>query len=238
MSGLSFAGRDRRPGDGFNARMNVPLPALPFADAPLASSPFTLTRPAGGSSLREAPVIFASPHSGREYPAAFVAAARLDRLGLRRSEDSFVDELFEDAPAHGAPLLAATFPRAFCDPNREPWELDPAMFDGPLPWECGAVANRPPTEPRASASASAGINRRAVGDERALQERRSEIHLDLESCAGRREEPGCCVDRGIGGRGIELRKTQSGCRPSACNGKAISKEDENFARSASSMDPA
>ena len=86
--------------------------------------------------------------------------------------------------------------------------------------------------------ASAGINRRAVGDERALQERRSEIHLDLESCAGRREEPGCCVDRGIGGRGIELRKTQSGCRPSACNGKAISKEDENFARSASSMDPA
>ena len=128
-----LAGRDRRAGDGFNARMNVPLPALPLADAPLASSPFTLTRPAGGSSRREAPVIFASPHSGREYPAAFVAAARLDRLGLRRSEDSFVDELFEDAPAHGAPLLAATFPRAFCDPNREPWELDPAMFAETLP---------------------------------------------------------------------------------------------------------
>jgi N-formylglutamate deformylase len=77
--------------------------------------------------------VFASPHSGRIYPAAFVAAARLDALGLRRSEDSFVDALFEAAPEHGAPLLAATFPRAFCDPNREPWELDPGMFADDLP---------------------------------------------------------------------------------------------------------
>lgn len=33
----------------------------------------------------------------------------------------------------GAPLLAATFPRAYCDANREPWELDPAMFADALP---------------------------------------------------------------------------------------------------------
>ncbi|HVC63029.1 MAG TPA: N-formylglutamate amidohydrolase [Acetobacteraceae bacterium] len=79
------------------------------------------------------PVIFASPHSGRAYPADFVAAARLDPLNLRRSEDSFVDELFGAAPEHGAPLLCATFPRAFCDANREPWELDPAMFADQLP---------------------------------------------------------------------------------------------------------
>ncbi|MDR3539338.1 MAG: N-formylglutamate amidohydrolase [Acetobacteraceae bacterium] len=79
------------------------------------------------------PVIFASPHSGRQYPAAFLAAARLDALNLRRSEDSFVDDLFAAAPEHGAPLLTATFPRAFCDANREPWELDPAMFNDPLP---------------------------------------------------------------------------------------------------------
>ena len=79
------------------------------------------------------PVIFASPHSGSDYPPEFVAAARLDPLGLRRSEDCFVDELFAAAPAHGAPLLAATFPRAFCDANREKWELDPAMFDDALP---------------------------------------------------------------------------------------------------------
>ncbi len=57
----------------------------------------------------------------------------LDPLALRRSEDSFVDELFADAPACGAPLLAARFPRAYCDPNREPWELDPTMFEDVLP---------------------------------------------------------------------------------------------------------
>ncbi len=52
---------------------------------------------------------------------------------LRRSEDAFVDELFEAAPRHGAPLLRALFPRAYVDPNREPFELDPAMFDSPVP---------------------------------------------------------------------------------------------------------
>ncbi len=83
--------------------------------------------------VQAAPLVFASPHSGRRYDAAFLAAARLDPQALRRSEDCFVDELFAAAPAHGAPLLAATFPRAFCDANREPWELDPAMFADPLP---------------------------------------------------------------------------------------------------------
>jgi N-formylglutamate amidohydrolase len=78
-------------------------------------------------------LIFSSPHSGAHYPAAFLAASRLDPLTLRRSEDAFIDELFESAATHGAPLLKALFPRAYVDPNREPWELDPAMFDGPLP---------------------------------------------------------------------------------------------------------
>jgi N-formylglutamate amidohydrolase len=82
---------------------------------------------------RLVPLVFASPHSGRDYPADFVAASRLDAHGLRRSEDSFVDELFGSAPRFGAPLLSARFPRAFCDPNREPYELDPAMFSGQLP---------------------------------------------------------------------------------------------------------
>ncbi|MDA8050689.1 MAG: N-formylglutamate amidohydrolase [Rhodospirillales bacterium] len=103
--------------------MDLPLP---FSEA---SAPFVLHRPA----RQEIPVVFASPHSGRTYPPAFLAAARLDPLALRRSEDGFVDELFAAAPAHGAPLLTATFPRAYCDPNREPWELDPEMFAEPLP---------------------------------------------------------------------------------------------------------
>jgi N-formylglutamate deformylase len=91
--------------------------------------PFTLVQP----DDQTAPLVFASAHSGRNYAAAFVAAARLDPVGLRRSEDSFVDELFGAAPAHGAPLLCANFPRAFCDANREAWELDPAMFEEALP---------------------------------------------------------------------------------------------------------
>lgn len=82
---------------------------------------------------RTAPTVFASPHSGARYPEAFVKASPLSRLALRQSEDSFVDALFAAAPDHGAPLLRAHFPRAFVDVNREPFELDPAMFADKLP---------------------------------------------------------------------------------------------------------
>ena len=82
---------------------------------------------------RAIPLVVASPHSGADYPPSFLAASRLDPLTLRRSEDSFVDELFAAAPALGAPLIAARFPRAYLDVNREPWELDPAMFSDALP---------------------------------------------------------------------------------------------------------
>ncbi len=79
------------------------------------------------------PVVFASPHSGCNYPDEFVAASRLDPLSLRMSEDSFVDEIFAAAPRRGAPLLRALFPRAYVDANREAFELDPAMFVDELP---------------------------------------------------------------------------------------------------------
>ena len=79
------------------------------------------------------PLVFASPHSGTDYTPAFIAASRLDPLALRRSEDAFIDDIFAVAAEFGAPLLTATFPRAYVDPNREPFELDPAMFDAPLP---------------------------------------------------------------------------------------------------------
>jgi len=96
---------------------------------PEMSAPFTLLRP-----LRQsAALVLTSPHSGRRYDAAFLAASQLDPVSIRRSEDSFVDELFAAAPGLGIPLLAAEFPRAYCDVNREPWELDPAMFADKLP---------------------------------------------------------------------------------------------------------
>ena len=77
--------------------------------------------------------VFSSPHSGNIYPRAFLKSARLDAMTLRKSEDSFVDELFGDMPIHGAPLLAARFPRAYLDVNREPFELDPVLFRERLP---------------------------------------------------------------------------------------------------------
>ncbi|HEX3954048.1 MAG TPA: N-formylglutamate amidohydrolase [Stellaceae bacterium] len=82
---------------------------------------------------RAIPVVVASPHSGSDYPEDLIAASRLDAMALRRSEDSFVDEIFAAAPDLGAPLLAARFPRAYVDVNREAWELDPAMFSDTLP---------------------------------------------------------------------------------------------------------
>jgi N-formylglutamate amidohydrolase len=79
------------------------------------------------------PFVLNSPHSGRVYPPRFLASSDLDPLTLRRSEDSFVDEIFAGAVELGAPLLRAHFPRAYLDVNREPYELDPAMFADPLP---------------------------------------------------------------------------------------------------------
>ncbi|MEH3148094.1 MAG: N-formylglutamate amidohydrolase [Methylobacterium frigidaeris] len=79
------------------------------------------------------PFVFNTGHSGALYPASFVAASRLDAVALRRSEDAFVDGLFAPVVALGAPLMRACFPRAYLDVNREPYELDPRMFDGRLP---------------------------------------------------------------------------------------------------------
>jgi N-formylglutamate deformylase len=96
--------------------------------AALFARPFRLARP----QAQTVPFIFASPHSGRHYPATLAAASRLDSLMLRRSEDAFVEDLFAEVVALGAPLLAAEFPRVFLDVNRGMGEIDAAMFTGPL----------------------------------------------------------------------------------------------------------
>jgi N-formylglutamate amidohydrolase len=79
------------------------------------------------------PVVFNSPHSGNVYLRSFLTTSRLDLATLRRSEDCFVDELCLGAVRRGYPLLRAHFPRCYVDVNREPYELDPRMFDGRLP---------------------------------------------------------------------------------------------------------
>lgn len=130
--------------------------------------PVRITRP----ERQSAPVVFASPHSGRVYPADFVAASRLDPLRLRRSEDGFVDELFAAAPAHGMPLIAATFPRAYCDANREPWELDPTMFEDELPPWVNTMSPR--------VAAGLGTIARLVGSGEGIYKRRLRF-ADAES---------------------------------------------------------
>lgn len=75
-------------------------------------------------------VVFSSPHSGRDYPGAFLRQTVLDECAIRSSEDGFVDLLFAEAPTHGAPLIAAVAPRAYVDLNRAAEELDPAVIEG------------------------------------------------------------------------------------------------------------
>ncbi|KZY33175.1 N-formylglutamate amidohydrolase [Roseovarius sp. HI0049] len=87
---------------------------------------FQITHP----ERRTTSVVFASPHSGREYPRSFLTQSALNEHAIRSSEDAFVDELFESAPAHGAPLLCASVPRAYIDLNRSADELDPALIEG------------------------------------------------------------------------------------------------------------
>lgn len=78
------------------------------------------------------PLVFASPHSGRHYPVKFLAQARISAYELRRAEDALVDTLLDGVAAAAIPVLAARFARAYVDVNRDPAELDPAMFDPPL----------------------------------------------------------------------------------------------------------
>jgi N-formylglutamate amidohydrolase len=122
--------------------------------------PFEVLEP---SEVR-APVVFNSPHSGRVYPEAFLASARLDLAALRRSEDSFVDELILDVVRGGMPLMRAHFPRCFVDVNREPYELDPRMFEGRLPSFANTRSMR--------VAGGLGTVARVVGDAQEIYDRR------------------------------------------------------------------
>jgi N-formylglutamate amidohydrolase len=77
-------------------------------------------------------VVFASPHSGRAYPEAFLRASVLDERAIRSSEDAFVDLLLGGVIELGAPLLTGMAPRAYLDLNRGADELDPAVVESAL----------------------------------------------------------------------------------------------------------
>lgn len=111
-------------------------------------------------AVRTTPYIFASPHSGRDYPAAFLDACLPPLSVLRRSEDAYVDQLMDAAPNYGAVFLAARFPRVYIDPSRAPDELDAAMFTG--------VPNGAVGAPTARAAAGLGLISRLAADGRPL----------------------------------------------------------------------
>lgn len=121
---------------------------------------FHLTRPA----QRSTSVVFASPHSGREVPHAFLQRAEIDERAIRSSEDAFVDRLFDCAPLHGAPLLAARASRAFVDLNRAADELDPALIEG---------VRRPVHNPRVASGL--GVIPRVVAGGRAIHRGRIDL---------------------------------------------------------------
>ncbi|MEM8692280.1 MAG: N-formylglutamate amidohydrolase [Pseudomonadota bacterium] len=92
----------------------------------MPKSAYHVSYPAQSASC----VVFASPHSGRDYPSSFLRHTVLDERMIRSSEDAFVDLLFEDAPEFGATFLKAGAPRSFVDLNRSSDELDPALIEG------------------------------------------------------------------------------------------------------------
>lgn len=84
------------------------------------------------------PLVFDSPHSGTNYPPDFDYAC--DFAALERAEDKFVDQLFADAPGHGAALLCAEFPRSYIDANRCELDIDVDLLDDAWPDGINATA--------------------------------------------------------------------------------------------------
>ena len=107
------------------------LPATPATRT--LEPPFDLRRGERPAGAPVSPLVFASPHSGRHYPIDMGASARLGEQAIRSSEDALVDQLIEAAPQHGCAVLTARYARAYVDVNREPYELDAAMFEDDLP---------------------------------------------------------------------------------------------------------
>ena len=122
--------------------------------------PFEIQEPANLAG----PVLFNSPHSGSVYPRGFLQSSRLDLATLRRSEDSYVDGLIGGVVGRGYPLMRAHFPRCFVDVNREPYELDPRMFDGRLPSFANTRSMR--------VAGGLGTVARVVGDAQEIYEQR------------------------------------------------------------------
>ena len=139
----------------------------------ISGSAFEVLRP----SEQRVPFVFNSPHSGADYPQRFLDMSQLDGWQIRRSEDCFVDALYQGVVGLGAPLLKAHFPRAYLDANRAPDELDPSLFSGPLHIHANAVSPR--------VVGGLGVIPRVVGEGRSIYSHKippEEALLRLQQC--------------------------------------------------------
>jgi len=111
---------------------------LPAPSSVREDNAFVLKR----SATLRAPVIFASPHSGKIYPETLLTQLTVPVEDLQRTEDAFVDELYASADRLGGILLTANYARTFVDLNRDARELDADMFENGLPRTAGLPSPR------------------------------------------------------------------------------------------------
>src|SRR5262249_51659524 len=156
---------------GLETRRSAPTSPMNVHTSEL-DPPFEILEP----SEWRGPIAFNSPHSGCVYPRAFLAAVRRDRAILRRSEDCFVDELLVGIVSRGNPVMRAHFPRCFVDVNREPYELDPRMFDGRLPSFANTRSMR--------VAGGLGTVARVVGDAQEIYDQRIPVDEALRRIEG------------------------------------------------------
>ena len=120
------------------------------------------------------PLVFDSPHSGQHYPADFAYAC--DFQHLRKAEDTDVDDLYSFAPALGATLVCALFPRSYLDPNRRVEDIDTRMIDGQWPG---------PVDLSAKTKSGIGLIWRVLDDNSPIYARKlsvAEVSRRIEQC--------------------------------------------------------
>jgi N-formylglutamate deformylase len=77
------------------------------------------------------PVVVDVSRSGRLYPIDFRSPVPF--TALHDNVSMYVDEIWRDAPNHGATMLQALFPNTYIDANRHELDIDPSLIEGEWP---------------------------------------------------------------------------------------------------------
>jgi N-formylglutamate deformylase len=89
-------------------------------------APFSVLEPAA----KETPVIVEIPHAGLWVDAPSLATLSAPARSIGRDADLWVDELYREAPAHGATVLVAHVSRYVVDLNRSERDVDGECVEG------------------------------------------------------------------------------------------------------------